>query len=260
MKLPLSVFLITHNEEARLAKTLGALQGWVADIVVVDSGSTDATIQIAEAYGARVFHRDWTGYGAQKRFAEDQCVQEWCFNIDADEVVTPQLKDELMALFGNGAPAPAAYKTHIPYVYPGDETPRAQQSDYNVVRLYHKSVGRYRDHPVYDRVELVDAAEIKQLKAPLAHYAILNWSQMIDKANNSSSHNLEKLLAKPHWQLKLRIVFGFPLNFVRNYFFRGHIWGGHKGYVFALNTAYTRTLRIAKALELKHQASKTKEK
>ncbi|MBV6658509.1 MAG: glycosyltransferase, partial [Devosiaceae bacterium] len=67
--MPLSIFLITHNEAARLGLVLEAAAGLTDDVVVVDSGSTDDTVSIAEAHGARTFHRDWTGYGQQKRFA-----------------------------------------------------------------------------------------------------------------------------------------------------------------------------------------------
>lgn len=251
MKLPISVFIIMHNEEARIAESIKSVKEWVEEVIVVDSHSTDRSVDIAKSLGARTFSRDWNGFGAQKRFAEDQCQQDWWFNIDADEVVTPQLASEIQGLFANGTPSPAAYNVRIPYIYPGDERPRPFARDYNVVRFYHKSVGRYRDHPVYDRVELLADTKIRQLKGPLAHHAIVSWSHMIEKANINSSHNIEKLVRLPAWQLKLRIFFGFPLNFIKNYLLRGHIFGGAKGFVFALNAAYQRTLRVAKALEKK---------
>ncbi len=251
MTLPISVFIITRNEQARIGKTIEAVRGWVTEVIVVDSGSIDDTVSIAKALGAKTFHHDWAGYGAQKRFAEDQCSCNWWFNVDADEVVTAQLRSELESLFRDGDPAPCAFKIRIPYVYPGEETPRRWFQDYNVERLYHRSVGRYRDHPVYDRVVLEEGVRVRQLTAPLAHFAVLDWSSMMAKANANSGSNIEKLALKPIWQLKLRLLFGFPLNFIRNYVFRAHILGGSKGFIFALNTAYTRTMRIAKALELK---------
>ena len=253
MKLPISIFIITRNEEVRISRTIEAVRDWVAEVIVVDSGSTDETVTIAKALGAKTFHRDWTGYGPQKRFAEDQCLQDWWFNIDADEVVTPQLREELQSLFQIGEPSPCAFKVRIPYVYPGNEKPRPIASDYNVERLFHRTVGRYRDHPVYDRVVLEKGTTVRQLSSPLAHFAVLNWSQMMAKANTNSSHNIEKLAKKSELQLKLRMFFGFPLNFLRNYLFRGHFLGGSKGFIFALNTAYTRTMRVAKALELKQK-------
>ena len=247
--MPLSIFLITHNEADRLAMVLQAIEGLSNDVVVVDSGSTDETVAIAEEHGARVFHRDWTGYGAQKRFAEDQCQHDWLLNLDADEMLTPTLAGEIKALFADGDPAPGAYRLRILNLYPGDAKPRPFANDYNVVRLYHRSVGRYRDDPVYDRVVLGNGVVPGQLTAPIHHHSITSWFHMVDKANRFTSHEIGKLAAKPRWVLKLRLVSEMPLQFLRNYLLRGHVLGGWKGFVFALNTAYLRTLRIAKALE-----------
>ncbi len=251
MTLPISVFIITKNEEARLEKTIGAIRDWVHEVVVVDSGSTDKSVEIAKSLGAKVTHHDWAGFGRQKRFAEDQCSQDWWLNIDADEIITPELSAEIHALFQNGEPTPAVYNLPIHLVYPGDIKPRPLADDYNVVRLYHRTCGRYRDHPVYDRVVLEEGVETRQLKNPAHHFAVLNWTNMLDKMNANSGRDLEKLKKRPRWLLKLRIFFGFPLNFLRNYIFRRHIFGGVKGFIFALNSAYTRTMRIAKALEEK---------
>jgi glycosyltransferase involved in cell wall biosynthesis len=249
--MPFSIFLITCNEEERLGQVLDAALGLSDDIVVVDSGSSDNTIAIAEAKGARVFHRDWTGYGAQKRFAEDQCSHDWLLNLDADEVVTSALRDELSTLFASGEPATGAFKVRILNLYPGDTKPRPFANDYNVVRLYHRDAGRYRDDPVYDRVVLAEGVTPHQLGAPIHHHSITSWFHMVDKANRFTSHEIGKIAAKPRWELMLRLIAEMPLQFLRNYFLRGHWLGGWKGFVFALNTAFLRTLRIAKALEQK---------
>ena len=95
MTAQLSAFLIVKNEAERLPRTLEALRGLADEIVVVDSGSTDATVEIATSFRARVFIREWPGYGPQKRFAEDQCCHNWLLNVDADEVVTPELATEI---------------------------------------------------------------------------------------------------------------------------------------------------------------------
>lgn len=254
--MPLSIFLITHNEAARLGQVLSAASALSDDLVIVDSGSTDGTLEIAKQHGARVFHRDWTGYGAQKRFAEDQCQNDWLLNLDADEVVTPALIEEINALFSSGEPQPEAYKVHIRNLYPGDTKPRPFATDYNVVRLYHRSAGRYRDDPVYDRVVLEAGVSVRQLAAPIYHHSIISWFHMVDKANRFTSHEIGKIAAKPRWVLMIRLVTEMPLQFLRNYFLRGHWLGGWKGFVFALNTAYLRTLRIAKALEEKDMQSR----
>ena len=85
----LSCCIIARDEADRLARCIEAVKGLADEVVVVDSGSTDRTVEIARDLGARVFHRDWDGYGPQKRYAEDCAAYDWVLNLDADEVVTP---------------------------------------------------------------------------------------------------------------------------------------------------------------------------
>jgi glycosyltransferase involved in cell wall biosynthesis len=250
---PLSVFIITRNEEARIGRTLSALRGLSDDVVVVDSGSTDRTVAIAEGAGARAMFRAWEGYGQQKRFAEEQCRHPWLLNVDADEVVTPELAAEIRALLA-AAPPPGAYKVHILTVYPGDARPRRLPRDVNVVRLYHREAGRYRDHPSYDRVEL-NGVKPGQLQAPLWHYPIVDWAALIDKSNRFSSFQASLPSGHSDAALKLRLYSEFPINFFKTYIGRRHFTGGWKGFYFALAQAFMRTSRIAKILEARQQGA-----
>ncbi len=245
MKAPVSVFVITRNEEARLARTLAAV-GWADQIVVVDSGSTDRTREIARDHGAEVHDRAWDGYGPQKAFAESVCRRRWLLNVDADEVVTPALAREVAALIA-GDPPPGAYKVRILTVYPGRERPRWLAGDYNVVRLYHLDVARYRPHPLLDRVE-TDVPP-GQLGAPIHHFPLLSWAHLVEKENRYSSFAAEAGRARPRLGLLLRLPFEMPAAFLRFYLLRRHVTGGWRGFMFALTAAYARALRIAKMLE-----------
>jgi glycosyltransferase involved in cell wall biosynthesis len=247
--IPISAFIITKNEEVRLPATIAALRPWVDEILVVDSGSTDRTIDIARHFGATVLHRAWTGYGPQKRFAERRCRNDWVLNVDADEVVTPELAEEIRGLFARGGgPTPGAYKAKILTVYPGDERPRPLANDYNVVRLYHRAVGSFRDHPVHDRVVLRDTAPI-QLRAPIFHHPYISFEHVIEKNNRFSSFGAAESKPRSMSALTLRLAFEFPLNFIKYYVFRLHFTGGWKGFYFALCHAFMRTSRVAKMLE-----------
>lgn len=245
MKVPVSVFVITRNEEARLARTLAAV-AWADQIIVVDSGSTDRTREIAGDHGAEVHERAWEGYGPQKAYAESLCRHRWLLNVDADEVVTPALAREIAALIA-GDPAPGAYNARILTVYPGRERPRWLANDYNVVRLYHRDVARYRPHPLLDRVQ----TEVTpgQLRAPIHHFPLLSWAHFVDKENRYSSFAAEAGRPRARLALLLRLPFEMPLAFLRFYLLRRHATGGWRGFMFALTAAYARTLRIAKMLE-----------
>jgi glycosyltransferase involved in cell wall biosynthesis len=245
MKLPVSVFVIALNEEARLARTLAAV-AWAEQIVLVDSGSTDRTVEIARAAGAEVHGRPWEGYGPQKAHGESLCRHNWLLNVDADEVVTPALGEEIAALLASDPP-PGAYRVRILTVYPGCTRPRPLADDYNVVRLYHRAVARYRPHPLFDRVES-DVAP-GQLGAPIHHFALLSWAHLVDKENRYSSYAAEAGRVRGRVGLVLRLPFEMPLVFLRFYLLRRHFTGGWRGFMFALTSAFARALRIAKMLE-----------
>ena len=241
----LSAFLIVKNEAERLPRTLNALRGLADEIVVVDSGSTDTTVEIAKEYGARVFVRDWPGYGPQKRFGEDQCQYDWLLNVDADEMVTPELAKEIRSTIEAGEGA--AWRIRIREVYPGNGKPRPLINDYNVVRLYHRSVGRYRDSPLFDRVELT--VKPGQLRAPIWHYSFVSWHALVDKANTYSSYYAKMERKRSRAWLRCRLFIEFPLVFLKVYFLRLHCLGGWKGYVISASAAYMRLIRLTKMLE-----------
>lgn len=246
--LSLSVFLIARNEESRIAAALESVRGLAAETIVVDSGSTDRTVEIAESLGARVLCKEWTGYGPHKRFAEDHCAHPWRLNLDADEVVSPPLAAEIRALLA-ADPPPGAYEVWILTVYPGDTRPRPFARDYRVVRLYHRDAGRYRDHPIHDRVVLAPGIAPRRLAHPVWHHPVVSWEQAVEKANRFSSLSAASAGPRSLLAMKARLPFELPYWFIRTWFLRRHVFGGWKGFVFALNQAFMRTMRTAKIIE-----------
>lgn len=248
----LSAFLIVKDEAARLPRTLAALEGLADQVVVVDSGSSDATVEIARAAGAEVRFRAWTGYGPQKRFAEELCRHDWRLNVDADEVVTPALAAEIRALLAQ-EPAPAAYRLRILNLYPGDDRPRPFAADYEVVRLWHREAGRYRDHPLFDRVETF--GPVRRLRAPIHHFPFTGWGALVAKENAYTDFQAEAAGPKPRWLLRLRLVGELPATFLKVWLLRRHVFGGWKGFAFAGVIAFARWLRIVKLLAREEEAA-----
>ncbi|WP_208990629.1 glycosyltransferase family 2 protein [Pseudovibrio sp. Tun.PSC04-5.I4] len=157
---PISILIRAFNEGDRIGRTLESLQGLGQEIVVIDSGSTDNTVEIAESHGARVMYNKWAGFGPQRSFGEQQCRCDWVFYIDADEVVTPELKDEILDLFSAGKPKQACFLVRNTMVLPGDNQPRLFADFRKVPRLYNLKHARIKLDPSYDRMDMDSGYEM----------------------------------------------------------------------------------------------------
>jgi len=251
----LSIFIITRNEADRLPRTLKAVQGLSDDIVVVDSGSTDATCDLARGSGARVVENPWPGYGPQKRFAEDQCRHTWLLNIDADEVVTPALAAEIRAAI-SAPDAADAYELRIAEVFPLEDAPHPTAYVLAPVRLYRKDRGRYNPSPVHDRVDMVEGARIARLKGTIHHFSVRSLGDQIAKLNAYTDQQVADLAARGRTIATLRMFTEFPLSFLRAYILRRHFTRGVYGIATAMNYAYFRWMRVAKDYERRKLAER----
>ena len=248
-KLPISCFIIAMNEEERIGRTIKSVIDLVEEVIVIDSGSTDKTEQICREQGVTFLYNEWSGYGLQKRFGEDQCKHDWVLNLDADEVPTSALCDEILAKFKGDYAKVDGYHLRVIDILPKRQMPLPFARKYNIVRLYNRRKIRYSDSPVHDRV-IVDGQPLGQLEGLLHHHSILSISQAISKANDYSDLQAKTMKPKAMWQLKLRLITEFPINFIRYYFFKGYFMGGTSGLTYAMISAFFRFSRIAKMIEL----------
>lgn len=245
----LSVYIITLNEETRIATTLEQAQKVADEIIVVDSGSKDKTIEIAEKHGAKVIHHDWESYCKQKSFAEKQCTNDWVLMLDADEVLSEELVKELKS-WKKTTPKFNAYKLKICNMFPNDKKPRRFTHTFNVVRLYNRRFAHMPgDLMNKDRIKVDDGQKIGQIKNTIHHFCFLSLEQATAKYNIHSSE-LVKTLAKNKRKIsKLRIFTEFPRQFLHYYFGKRYFLLGTEGYIQALVLANFRFLKIAKYYE-----------
>ncbi|CAN1531330.1 WcaA Glycosyltransferases involved in cell wall biogenesis [Caulobacteraceae bacterium] len=249
MSVPLSIFIITKNEVDRLGPTLESVKGLSSDIVVVDSGSTDGTQELAERLGARVIFNPWPGYGLQKQFGEDQCRHDWLLNIDADEVVTLELAASIEAAIGRPDLSPCGFETDIIEMFPGEARPHAWAFRLSPVRLYHKKVGRYSSSPVHDRVDLAKGTPVHRLNGVIEHRSIRSLGHELIKLNAYADMQADDLDKKGRKIGAARLVAEFPLAFLKAYIARRHFVRGLYGFMTAMNYAFYRYLRLAKYWE-----------
>lgn len=249
--LPISVFIITKNEADRIKATIESVKDIAAEVIVVDSGSSDGTPDIAQKLGAKVMHHDWEGYGPQKRFAEEQCANDWVLNLDADEVVSDALVADIRRVFSAGMPEVDGYMLAIRDCLPGQAEANRFAHTTKAVRLYRKSRGRYAASPVHDRVHFTDIARIDTLESPVWHYSIRSIQHAIEKLNAYSTMQVADMTArgKAPSCLIFRLYAEFFIAFFKSYILRLDILRGNAGFVNAVTYAFSRFARIAKAWE-----------
>jgi len=147
---PITAYIRTKNEERMIGEVICAAQQVAAEVLIIDSGSTDKTIEIAENLGARVVRQAWLGGGKQKRVGEDAALNDWLLDLDADEIVTPELAREIRAAFANGAPQTPVFEMNMATSPPVGEV----WLTYNLVdrrKLYDRRVIRQPDHANWDQ-------------------------------------------------------------------------------------------------------------
>lgn len=218
------------------------------EVVVVDSGSTDDTVKIAEGAGARVFFNSWPGNGHQKRVGEDACRHDFVLDLDADEIVTPALAAEIAALFASGAPACPIYRTPMD-VAPPFHTADTRFGRVSRTKLYDRRVVRAPADAVWDQFVIPPGAAVGVLKEPILHFAYKDAEHLTAKLNSYSSLQAREKTPKPRLVLAVRILFGFPFYFLRRYLFEGLIFKGVYGFAFTVMTAHGRWLRDVKMYE-----------
>jgi glycosyltransferase involved in cell wall biosynthesis len=242
-RLPISCFIIAKDEADRIGRTIESVQPWVNEVIVVDSGSTDDTMAVAIRAGARAISNAWPGFGQQKRFAEDQCTNDWLLNIDADEVVTPELCREIEALFANGSPPCVAYGMPVQLVYPGASKPRRWARDHWCIRLYDRRAVRFRASAVHDSV-VTGSHRYGRLQGALHHFSMRSFGDMKRKLNERTWLSVEHAELLSSAGLIPRLLTEMPMNFLKYYITRRHFTGGLMGLRYASIHSWYRFLKI----------------
>lgn len=178
----LSVAMIVKNEAHHLTQCLDTVKAWVDEIVILDSGSTDATQQVAEQYGAKFYQNtDWPGFGKQRQLAQQYVTSDYVLWLDADERVTPELRQSIQAAIAQDAPNTAYKIPRLSEIFGHKIRHSGWYPDY-VIRLYRKDFARYGDQLVHEKVELPANANIQKLQGDLLHYTYQNIHHYLVKS------------------------------------------------------------------------------
>lgn len=249
----ISVFIIAQDEEKRLPATLAAARKVSDDIVVVDSGSTDRTIEVAQSFGARTAYHPWETICIQKHFAQELCREKWVLSLDADEELGPELIEEINQWRAEPEDGAKALRIRIADVFPGQRRPARFAKCYNLYRLYHRDfVDMPKDAGTSDRVVFKQSTCcVRQLKNRVHHHSYICLVQLVNKANRYSSEAAEHSLMRGRNYGIGRLLVDFPVQLFRFYFLNRMFLYGRLGLLVAINGAYFQTMKVMKFLEKK---------
>ena len=254
----ISCYIRTLNEERMIADVVQAAFKVADEVIVIDSGSTDQTRALAEKQGARVVFQEWRGNGGQKRAAEEMCSHAWLLDLDADEIVSDALADEIKALFASGEPPHRVYKLPLVLVSPVGGTWKRAYVRFRA-KLYDVRALRMPDHKAWDQLSIPPEMAAGQLSGPLLHHNFTDIAHMVGKLNSWSSLGAREGRLKPVYAVIPRLLFAFPFYFLQHYALRGLWRAGFYGFAIAMTGAFGRWLRDAKMLEI-HLERKIRDK
>lgn len=248
--IPLSVTIIARNEERTILRCLESVRPVAAEIVVVDSMSTDNTAGVCSDFGCRVFSKKFDGYGPQKQFAVDQAAHDWILSIDADEVATPELISEIRELLEQ-EPHLNGFRIPFSLHFMGRIMKYSGLGHEFHLRLFNRRQGRFTTVPVHEGIEI--QGPCGTLKGRIIHYSYRDISHHLEKINIYTSQAASGYHHRGKHFPKFWVALKFPFSFFSFYFIKGGILDGYQGFMWSFLAAFYASLKIAKTIEMNGQ-------
>jgi len=247
--IPCSVYIVTVNCGQWLNTTLTSVKDF-AEVVILDSGSTDDTYAIAARFAnVRIQHQAWLGYAKQKAYALSLCTQEWALNLDGDEELSAKLKEEIVACIA--ADAADGLVTPIRDTFMGQFNSSMGRAN-GKTRFFRRQRGHYdTNHLVHEGIE-VDGV-VKPAQYPIYHYGDDDFFLKVEKDNIYSSLKAKEKNRNGKRSNMLRLLLVMPATFIKSYFFRRNFLNGQRGFISSMSNAYYAFLKEAKLFEQNHK-------
>jgi glycosyltransferase involved in cell wall biosynthesis len=247
----LTVTVITHNEAEHIAAALQSVS-WADEVIVVDSHSTDATVDLARPYASRIEVRDWAGYGAQKNYAASLASNDWILSLDADERVTPALAAEIRELMACG-PWARGYRISRVTWYLGQWIRGTDWFPDFQLRLYDRRAGRWSERSVHESFLLQERPG--KLRGELEHYAYRDINHHLTKINQYTTMAAQDWVVHGRRTNALELLIHPPLAFLRNSGLRAGFRAGSAGLVVSILNSYYVFLKLAKLWEIQRSVA-----
>ncbi len=241
----ITAVIIVKNEEHQIMDCLQSL-GWVDEIVVVDTGSTDRTVELAGRFASRVCKIEFKGYGDAKNYGVHMATGEWILSLDADERISPQLREEIEETLKREGDREGYYIPRKPFflgkpIFHGGWYPAY------VLRLFKRGEGFFNSRKVHEDVKL--SGRVAYLKNHILHYTDPNLSHYLDKLNSYTSLAADELFSR-HQSFRLfRLLCNPPFMFFKMYFFKLGFLDGMHGFLLAIFSTFHVFIKYAKLWE-----------
>ncbi|MBB5021880.1 glycosyltransferase family 2 protein [Desulfurispira natronophila] len=249
MKLPLSVAVITLNEEDNIGRCLESVKDIAAEVVVVDSGSTDQTAHIAQQYGSRFLFNQWPGHVKQKNFALQQCTQPWVLSLDADECLTPELAQAVRDLFQSGEPRLDGYQLNRRTEYLGKWIWHAWYPEWRL-RLVRREKAEWQGRDPHDKLS-VSGSSAKLKGGDFLHYTYRDFSHHMEQTIKYARIGAQAALDRGE-TFKGRKLLLSPIGRILKMMIRRQAWrDGWRGMIITFSSAMSAFLKYAYMYEEK---------
>lgn len=236
-----------------MADCLASLEGIAQQIVVVDTNSTDSTLEIAKNHGAVISQpADWPGFGPQKNRALDLATSEWVLSLDADERLTPALRSEILTAIHNSAHIDCFAIPRLSW-YCGRFIRHSGWSPDYVNRLFKRGTARFSKDLVHER--LIPGGQVAKLENPMLHFSFMNFSQVLQKIDRYSSASAEQAFSEGKKSTPFTAVLHGIWAFTRTYFMRLGFLDGPQGFALAISNGQGTYYRYMKLWQLHQKAS-----
>ena len=244
MKEKISTIVITFNSEATIEKCLKSAMSISDEIIIVDSFSTDRTVEICKNYTKKIFTHKWLGYSKQKEIAVEKAVNSWILWIDSDEELSSELIFEIQSL---NFSCTAYYLNRKNYYLNRWINHCGWYPDY-IIRLFRKDKGRFSNDIIHEKV--VINGKIDQIKGILYHYSYRDISHHLEKMNSFTSAIAQKMFQQNKKVTPLTIIFHSVWYFFRTYILKKGYLDGFAGFIVCVLGGYYVFLKYIKLWEL----------
>jgi len=245
----LSVIIITKNEEKNIRTCLDSI-AWVDEIIVLDSGSTDATVTICKEYSDNVYETDWIGFGHQKNRALKYATGDWILSLDADEWVTPELREEILAAMADPSDK-AAFAMPRRSRFCGKSMHHSGWWPDYITRLFRRGRARFSEDLVHERL-IVDGS-VGRLRQPLLHEAFSDLPEALETMNRYSTIGARMMYERnERASLPKAVLHGF-WSFLTTFILRAGFLDGKEGFLLAVCNAEGSYYKYVKLMKLEEK-------